>query len=245
MEAAAGGIALHDFSGRLGEQRVHFHAMRLRDSLFLWVGAAPALASLAVAMCSPRDSIPVAASLLGDPSDTASACLAQRLVARKSHLRKAFPGDGCGGDGAEGLMVWQTGTPAETPLLPQDKAEQGKHLRVSFLPCCITWYPTPPYKICLAKTFQLCESIWKKIMITEVFIFLGKGAKLELPRQEVSLCFIIVTEAEGQTNFRSRGSPHWRRSVLTTWFQAKTPKSSKSSEFHNFLKNKLLHVPVT
>ncbi|NXS31344.1 PSMG4 protein, partial [Pomatostomus ruficeps] len=55
------------------------HAMRLRDSLFLWVGAAPALASLAVAMCSPRDSIPVAASLLGDPSDTASSCLAQRL----------------------------------------------------------------------------------------------------------------------------------------------------------------------
>ncbi|NXV69536.1 PSMG4 protein, partial [Molothrus ater] len=76
---AAGGIALHDFSGQLGEQRVHFHAMRLRDSLFLWVGAAPALASLAVAMCSPRDSIPVAASLLGDPSDTASSCLAQRL----------------------------------------------------------------------------------------------------------------------------------------------------------------------
>ncbi|KAI6075365.1 Proteasome assembly chaperone 4 isoform X2 [Aix galericulata] len=59
-EAVAGsGIVLHDFSGRLGEQRVHFHAMRLRDSLFLWVGSAPALASLAVAMCSPRVSIPV------------------------------------------------------------------------------------------------------------------------------------------------------------------------------------------
>ncbi|XP_032036491.1 proteasome assembly chaperone 4 [Aythya fuligula] len=77
------GIVLHDFSGRLGEQRVHFHAMRLRDSLFLWVGAAPALASLAVAMCSPRDGVPVSTSLLGDPSDTASACLAQRL-ARKT-----------------------------------------------------------------------------------------------------------------------------------------------------------------
>ncbi|XP_041269217.1 proteasome assembly chaperone 4 isoform X1 [Onychostruthus taczanowskii] len=87
---AAGGIALHDFSGQLGEQRVHFHAMRLRDSLFLWVGAAPALASLAVAMCSPRDSIPVAASLLGDPSDTASSCLAQRLGVHVSNriLRK-------------------------------------------------------------------------------------------------------------------------------------------------------------
>lgn len=62
MEAAGGGaapdcIGLHDFSGQLGEQRVHFHAMRLQDSLFLWVGAAPALSSLAVAMCNPRVSV--------------------------------------------------------------------------------------------------------------------------------------------------------------------------------------------
>ncbi|NXH50475.1 PSMG4 protein, partial [Dicaeum eximium] len=84
---------LHDFSGQLGEQRVHFHAMRLRDSLFLWVGAAPALASLAVAMCSPRDSIPVAASLLGDPSDTASSCLAQRL-GRCGRAGRRGPGPG-------------------------------------------------------------------------------------------------------------------------------------------------------
>ncbi|XP_068788070.1 proteasome assembly chaperone 4 isoform X1 [Struthio camelus] len=81
-QAAAAGIALHDFSGQLGEQLVHFHAMRLRDSLFLWVGAAPALASLAVAMCNPRDSVPVSASLLGDPSDPAAASLARRLACR-------------------------------------------------------------------------------------------------------------------------------------------------------------------
>ncbi|XP_021241076.1 proteasome assembly chaperone 4 isoform X1 [Numida meleagris] len=96
MEAADGGpawsgIGLHDFSGQLGEQRVYFHAMRLRDSLFLWVGAAPALSSLAVAMCSPRDSVPVSTSLLGDPSDTASACLAQRLVAVVLALNTGFP----------------------------------------------------------------------------------------------------------------------------------------------------------
>ncbi|XP_074843841.1 proteasome assembly chaperone 4 isoform X1 [Carettochelys insculpta] len=73
------GISLHDFCGRAGEQLVHFHAMRLRDSLFLWVGAEPALRSLAVAMCRPHDSIPVSTSLLGDASDTASNSLAQRL----------------------------------------------------------------------------------------------------------------------------------------------------------------------
>lgn len=75
--AAAGGIALHDFSGQLGEQRVHFHAMRLRDSLFLWVGAAPALASLAVAMCSPRVSVArprSPAALRAGPAASAPRC---------------------------------------------------------------------------------------------------------------------------------------------------------------------------
>ncbi|CAM5091371.1 unnamed protein product [Eretmochelys imbricata] len=81
--APPAGISLHDFCGRAGEQLVHFHAMRLRDSLFLWVGAEPALRSLAVAMCSPYDSIPVSTSLLGGASDTISNSLAQRL-ARKT-----------------------------------------------------------------------------------------------------------------------------------------------------------------
>lgn len=147
-------------------------------------------------------------------------------VARKSRLRKAFPGDGRGGDVAEEPMVWQT----ESPVPPWDKAELSKHLCVSFLPCCITWYPTPPHMIRLAKAFQLCKHVWKKLTITEGFIFSGKGAKLELPRQEISLCFIVMTE--GQTNLRCWGYPPCRRSVPTTWLQAKNPKSSKSSQFY-------------
>ncbi|EOA98878.1 Proteasome assembly chaperone 4, partial [Anas platyrhynchos] len=42
---------LHDFSGRLGEQRVHFHAMRLRDSLFLWVDVSFPEAGVSVLLC--------------------------------------------------------------------------------------------------------------------------------------------------------------------------------------------------
>ncbi|XP_054841607.1 proteasome assembly chaperone 4 [Eublepharis macularius] len=75
-------ISLHNFCGRLSEQLVHFHAMRLRDSLFLWIGEAPQLSSLAVAMCTPRDSIPASTSLLGDASDSTSNCLAQRLASK-------------------------------------------------------------------------------------------------------------------------------------------------------------------
>uniref|UniRef100_A0A8C9AHH6 Proteasome assembly chaperone 4 n=1 Tax=Prolemur simus TaxID=1328070 RepID=A0A8C9AHH6_PROSS len=79
LASAAGDVSLHNFSARLWEQLVHFHVMRLTDSLFLWVGATPHLRNLAVAMCSRYDSIPVSTSLLGDTSDTTSTGLAQRL----------------------------------------------------------------------------------------------------------------------------------------------------------------------
>nr|KAF6507461.1 proteasome assembly chaperone 4 [Rousettus aegyptiacus] len=81
--AAGGDVSLHNFSARLWEQLVHFHVMRLTDSLFLWVGATPHLRNLAVAMCSRYDSIPVSTSLLGDTSDTTSTGLAQRLEFRR------------------------------------------------------------------------------------------------------------------------------------------------------------------
>uniref|UniRef100_A0A803T665 Uncharacterized protein n=1 Tax=Anolis carolinensis TaxID=28377 RepID=A0A803T665_ANOCA len=51
-------ISVHNFRGRLAEELVHFHAMRLRDSLFLWVGDGPRLGNLALAMSSPRVSGP-------------------------------------------------------------------------------------------------------------------------------------------------------------------------------------------
>ncbi|XP_048363231.1 proteasome assembly chaperone 4 [Sphaerodactylus townsendi] len=81
--AAGARISLHNFRGRLAEQVVHFHAMGLQDSLFLWVGEEPPqLSNLAVAMCTPRDSIPVSTSLLGDASDSTSNSLAQRLASK-------------------------------------------------------------------------------------------------------------------------------------------------------------------
>lgn len=52
LAAAGADVSLHNFSARLWEQLVHFHVMRLTDSLFLWVGATPHLRNLAVAMCS-------------------------------------------------------------------------------------------------------------------------------------------------------------------------------------------------
>ncbi|KAM6454276.1 proteasome assembly chaperone 4 isoform 2-T2 [Liasis olivaceus] len=77
--AEEGGISLHNFCGRLAEHLVHFHAMRLQDSLFLWVGDGPELSNLAVAMCTPRDSIPASTLLFGNASDNTSNSLAQRL----------------------------------------------------------------------------------------------------------------------------------------------------------------------
>ncbi|KAM3840395.1 proteasome assembly chaperone 4 isoform 2-T2 [Vipera latastei] len=77
-----GGISLHNFCGRLAEHLVHFHAMRLQDSLFLWIGDGPELSNLAVAMCTPRDSIPASTLLFGNASDNTSNSLAQRLASK-------------------------------------------------------------------------------------------------------------------------------------------------------------------
>ncbi|XP_066481788.1 proteasome assembly chaperone 4 [Tiliqua scincoides] len=84
QDAGAGErISLHNFCGCLAEQLVHFHSMRLRDSLFLWVGGdGPQLRNLAVAMCTPRDSIPASTLLFGDTSDSTSNSLAQRLASK-------------------------------------------------------------------------------------------------------------------------------------------------------------------
>uniref|UniRef100_A0A8C6CGV6 Proteasome assembly chaperone 4 n=1 Tax=Moschus moschiferus TaxID=68415 RepID=A0A8C6CGV6_MOSMO len=84
VAAAGGDVSLHNFSARLWEQLVHFHVMRLTDSLFLWVGATPHLRNLAVAMCTRYDSIPLSTALLGDTSDTMSTGLAQRLARKTS-----------------------------------------------------------------------------------------------------------------------------------------------------------------
>ncbi|XP_059793809.1 proteasome assembly chaperone 4 isoform X4 [Balaenoptera ricei] len=88
--AARRNVSLHNFSARLWEQLVHFHVMRLTDSLFLWVGATPHLRNLSVAMCTRYDPIPVSTALLGDMSDTTSTGLAQRLGPRPL-LRRLNP----------------------------------------------------------------------------------------------------------------------------------------------------------
>ncbi|XP_061446922.1 proteasome assembly chaperone 4 isoform X3 [Rhineura floridana] len=83
-------ISLHNFCGRLSEQLVQFHAMRLRDSLFLWIGESPELSNLAVAMCTPRDSIPASTLLFGNASDSTSNSLAQRLARLKNRFLSAI-----------------------------------------------------------------------------------------------------------------------------------------------------------
>uniref|UniRef100_A0A4X1SPW1 Proteasome assembly chaperone 4 n=2 Tax=Sus scrofa TaxID=9823 RepID=A0A4X1SPW1_PIG len=91
--AAAGDVSLHNFTARLWEQLVHFHVMRLTDSLFLWVGATPHLRNLAVAMCTRYDPIPVSTALLGDTSDPTSTGLAQRLGRYWAQLPERLAGD--------------------------------------------------------------------------------------------------------------------------------------------------------
>ncbi|KAM4705481.1 proteasome assembly chaperone 4 [Rhinophrynus dorsalis] len=80
MEIVTRSITLHNFSEKICDQLVHFHAMGMEDCFFLWIGLSPSLSNLAVAMCSRFDSVPLSSLVLGDTSDTTSSSLAQRLA---------------------------------------------------------------------------------------------------------------------------------------------------------------------
>ncbi|XP_070536137.1 proteasome assembly chaperone 4-like [Ptychodera flava] len=81
VEQAQCSTQIYNFSERLLQQLVHFHALKLTDSVFLWIGTGTAnLSSLAVAMTTKFDNIPASASLLGETSDTPSMSLAQKLA---------------------------------------------------------------------------------------------------------------------------------------------------------------------
>lgn len=71
---------LHSFSDTLLDQIVHFQVLRMKDSLYIWIGSSPELSSLAVAMCTRYDSVPSVANLLGSKADLNSSTLAQRLA---------------------------------------------------------------------------------------------------------------------------------------------------------------------
>ncbi|XP_072295614.1 proteasome assembly chaperone 4 [Eucyclogobius newberryi] len=75
-------ILMHNFSEKILEQVIHFHVMKLNGGFFLWIGSAPVLSDLAVAMSSKYDSMPSSLQIMGDPSITASNTLAQRLAKR-------------------------------------------------------------------------------------------------------------------------------------------------------------------
>ncbi|MED6253624.1 hypothetical protein AMECASPLE_004669 [Ameca splendens] len=77
-----GGISVHNFSEKILEQVVHFHAMKLNGGFFLWIGSAPVLSNLAVSMSSKYDPMPLSTLVMGDPSNTAANSLAQRLAKR-------------------------------------------------------------------------------------------------------------------------------------------------------------------
>ncbi|XP_062925459.1 proteasome assembly chaperone 4 isoform X2 [Mobula hypostoma] len=76
----SGSLSMHDFSERLAGQSVYFHVLRMSGSFFLWVGTAPTLSNLAVAMSTRLDPTPVSSLILGDTSDTTPNSLAQRLA---------------------------------------------------------------------------------------------------------------------------------------------------------------------
>nr|XP_015910511.1 proteasome assembly chaperone 4 [Parasteatoda tepidariorum]XP_042903114.1 proteasome assembly chaperone 4 [Parasteatoda tepidariorum] len=69
----------HMFESFLLDKRVLFYLIKMKDSLFLWIGDTGDLGSLAVAMKTPFNTYPTSCNLIGNFSDDQSCSIASKL----------------------------------------------------------------------------------------------------------------------------------------------------------------------
>ncbi|GFT41278.1 proteasome assembly chaperone 4 [Trichonephila clavipes] len=75
-------LKTHTFTDTLLDCHVTFHIIKMKDSLFLWIGDQGNFNSLAVAMETPYTTLPVASCLMGFSEDEYSCSLASQLSER-------------------------------------------------------------------------------------------------------------------------------------------------------------------
>lgn len=72
-------IKVHTFEENLHGSPVAFHVIKMKDSVFIWIGDQGNIDSLAVALSTPYSRTPLATPLMGHSADDSSCCLAARL----------------------------------------------------------------------------------------------------------------------------------------------------------------------
>ncbi|GFT58864.1 proteasome assembly chaperone 4 [Nephila pilipes] len=75
-------LKTHTFEDTLLDCHVIFHVIKMKDSLFLWIGDQGNFDSLAVAMKTPYSTSPVSSALMGHSADDYSCSLAAQLSER-------------------------------------------------------------------------------------------------------------------------------------------------------------------
>lgn len=86
IEYVDSSLAAHSFSEKIGSTVVLFKTLKLKDSLFVWVGSneEPKLTNLCVAMKSSYETLPLTTQVLGSRADETSTGLASQLTRRLS-----------------------------------------------------------------------------------------------------------------------------------------------------------------
>lgn len=84
LEMAESNLKTHSFTEKIGTILVSFSVLKLKDSLFVWVGSSdePKLMNMCVAMKSSYESLPLTSQILGPHSDDLSSGLASQLSRR-------------------------------------------------------------------------------------------------------------------------------------------------------------------
>lgn len=84
IEYVDSSLAAHSFSEKIGSTVVLFKTLKMKDSLFVWVGGneEPKLTNLCVAMKSSYEALPLTTQVLGSRADETSTGLASQLTRR-------------------------------------------------------------------------------------------------------------------------------------------------------------------
>lgn len=84
VEMVESNLKTHSFTDKIGTTLASFGVLKLKDSLFVWVGSCdePKLMNMCVAMKSSYETLPLTSQILGPHSDDLSSSLASQLTKR-------------------------------------------------------------------------------------------------------------------------------------------------------------------
>eukprot|EP00112_Aurelia_sp_Birch-Aquarium-sp1_P021154 Seg562.9 transcript_id=Seg562.9/GoldUCD/mRNA.D3Y31 product="Proteasome assembly chaperone 4" protein_id=Seg562.9/GoldUCD/D3Y31 len=72
----------HNFQETVCEDTIHFKILKMKDSLFIWIGSTPNFDLMTISMPTKMSQVPASTTILGEDTNNLHTSLTQRLAKR-------------------------------------------------------------------------------------------------------------------------------------------------------------------